>query len=147
MSDLVIVRPEESGPTRVLPGGGKRLRFHDGHEVVIGGEALRQALRRRRIRKPLVAGGVGMDHTNFGPVFAGGFVADGKEMVVDVSAVAVWLKRGAEDLGPECVIVGEEPLNLQAGPSIADQQNAALRDQQAFETDIKTIPHRQHYDY
>src|SRR5258708_5400437 len=74
-SDIVVIKansPEaianRERPTIVLPGGGKRIRFHDGREVVIGGESLRHALRGRRIRKALIPGD---------PIY------NGKELVVD----------------------------------------------------------------
>lgn len=126
MSELVIIRPEDSaavlgqrienrpGPARVVVGtGGKRLRFHDGHEVVIGGEALRHALRKRRISKPFVAGDV---------------IHDGKEIVIDSAVLSNWLRRGAMDLGPACVVVGEEPVQFADGPSVAEQKNEAAAD-------------------
>lgn len=111
----------QPGPPRLLPGGGKRLRFHDGHEVVIGGEALRVALQRRRIQKPYIFGDV---------------INNGAEIVVDASAVQGWLNRGATLLGPMCTIVGEEPLRAVPGPSIADQKDAARESQRHRERPI-----------
>src|ERR1700678_469915 len=102
MGEMQIIEKEHAvpyatdAPTLVLPGGGKRLRFHDGHEVVIGGEALRHALRQRRILRPSSASGVAST-TSEGPCFSEGYVADGKEIVVDISRVAYWTARGGKD--------------------------------------------------
>jgi hypothetical protein len=96
--------------------------------LVIGGESLRNCLRQHRVRRPLIDGaGIGSDRTNAGPVFAGGYVADGKEIVVDVANVAYWVSRGGMDLGPVWKEEGEEPLNLQRGPSSAEQDLESRR--------------------
>jgi hypothetical protein len=101
---LVFLLPHErprtpepmTGPTFVKAGkGGTMLRWHDGRITgPVGGEALRLALRKQVIRKPV---------NQFNPQM------DGKEIMVDIGAVPEWQRRGAELIGPACVPCGQEP--------------------------------------
>lgn len=130
MSDLVVIghetRPSQAAverPTYVLPGGGTRIRFHNGREVIIGGESLKNALRARRIRKPYVAGSP---------------IMNGAEIVCYFPDLAAqWIARGGVDLGPLATIVGEEPVKTIHGKSVPEQQDDANRAEQQRIADEK----------
>ena len=83
------------GPSFVKPGtGGQRIRHvESGRETTISGEALRVALAQRKIRKPYLAGSP---------------IMNGEEIVVDVSKLGNWLKRGAVLIGPAYEEVGKQ---------------------------------------
>src|SRR5713226_6787895 len=109
-------------PTIILPGGGKRIRLLNGREVVIGGELLKAALQKKIVRFP-----------------------NGQE--VEVSHASMLRGRSqlqrALDQGAvivkEVEIIGEEPMNLKRGPSVEEQQNAALRENNAQQRDAKKL--------
>jgi len=146
MSELVFASktPEEKAtvhpadkerPVYALPGGGKKIRFcATGREVVIGGESLRRALEQRRICKP----GPGLFINP--PIWA-----DGKEAIIEGKMLVLWLRRGAKDLGPNCVVVGEEPIPKQLGKSVPEQQEEArIQENNQREADRKG-PYRTAY--
>ncbi len=117
MSDLVIIKSDSPAaianrerPTIVLPGGGKRIRLLNGREVVIGGEALRIALQKKIVRFPN-GQEVEVSHAS---------------MLRGRSQLQRALDQGAK-IVKEVEIIGDEPMNLKRGPSVPEQQNEALR--------------------